>query len=67
MDELIKTNKQAVLKNYDKISYRRKLLSIYKSVSQQPVHHRIDKSTVLSEFLNLEEFSLLKWCDYLES
>ena len=63
---LIRENKQAILNNYDRRSYRKKLLAIYTSVSQQAVHQRIDKNVLLSEFLKLDEFSLLKWCDYLE-
>jgi len=65
-DALIRKNKQAVLSNYDRRSYRKKLMAIYTSVSQQAVHQRIDKNVLLSEFLKLDEFSLLKWCGYLE-
>ena len=65
-DALIRENKQAVLNNYDRRSYRKKLLAIYTSVSRQAVHQRIDKNVLLSEFLKLDEFSLLKWCNYLE-
>jgi hypothetical protein len=64
--ELIKMNKQAVLNNYNRDSYRRRLLEIYDSVSRHRIRQRIDKTILLSEFLNLNEFSLLKWCDDLE-
>jgi hypothetical protein len=65
-DTLIRENKRAALKNYDRHSYRKKLMEIYTSVSQQTVHQRIDKNVLLSEFLKLDEFSLLKWCNHLE-
>jgi hypothetical protein len=64
-NRLIGENKQAILKHYDEESYRKRLLEIYKSVSHQPVHQKIDKTVLLTEFLKLDDFSLLKWCDYL--
>ena len=42
-----------------------RLMQIYQSVSRQPIKQRIDKAVLLSEFLKLNEFSLLKWCDYI--
>lgn len=65
-DRLIENNKRAILANYDPGSYRRRLMRIYQSVSRTPIKQRIDKPVLLSEFLNLSEFSLLKWCDYIE-
>ena len=65
-DGLIVENKLAVLKNYDEESYRKRLMEIYKTVSRQPVQQQIDKTVLLAEFLELDNFSLLKWCDYLE-
>ena len=65
-DRFIRDNKHAILASYDPGSYRRRLLQIYQSVSQQPIRQRIDKAVLLSEFLKLSEFSLLKWCDYIE-
>jgi hypothetical protein len=65
-DGLIGENRQAILKHYDEESYRKQLMEIYKSVSHQPVLQQIDKTVLLSEFLELDNFSLLKWCDYLE-
>jgi hypothetical protein len=35
-------------------------------VATVSVKQRLDKPTVLSHFLNLRDFSLLKWGDYLE-
>lgn len=65
-NRLIGENKQAILKHYDKKSYRKRLMEIYKTVSHQPVLQQIDKTVLLAEFLELDNFSLLKWCDYLE-
>lgn len=65
-DTLIRENKEAILKNYDRSSYSKRLMEIYRCVSQNPIDQRIDKGVLLSEFLKLDEFSLLKWCDYLE-
>jgi hypothetical protein len=31
-----------------------------------PVKQKIDKTVLVSSFLNLDEFSLLKWSDYTE-
>jgi hypothetical protein len=64
--ELIELNKKAVLNNYNRDSYRCRLLEIYDSVSRHRVRHRIDKTILLSEFLDLNEFSLLKWCNDLK-
>jgi hypothetical protein len=63
---LIGENKQAILKHYNEESYRKRLMEIYETVSHQPVHQQIDKTVLLGEFLKLDDFSLLKWCDYLE-
>jgi len=65
-DQLIRANKQAVLKNYGQFSYAEKLMAAYASVSKNTVTQRIDKQILLAEFLNLNAFSLLKWCDYRE-
>ena len=63
-DELIALNRRAVLRKFDPIIYREKLMDIYAKVSTTPVRQKIDKSVLVSSFLNLEKFSLLKWCDY---
>jgi len=64
-NKLIGENKQAILEHYDEESYRKRLMEIYKTVSRQPVNQQIDKTVLLAEFLELDNFSLLKWCDYL--
>ena len=63
---LINDNIKAVISNYNKDSYRKKLIEIYKKVVNIPVSHSIDKKTLLSCFLDLRYFSLLKWCEYSE-
>ncbi len=65
-NDLIKNNKQAILKNYSPGIYRKKLLDVYRRVSTTPVKQKIDKTVLVSSFLNLQKFSLLKWSDYAE-
>jgi hypothetical protein len=65
-EKLIQKNKQAVRNNYDKDAYRQNLIAVYQSVCQHPVQQGIDKTILLDEFLNFDEFSLLKWCNYFE-
>jgi glycosyltransferase involved in cell wall biosynthesis len=64
--ELIQNNMNAVLNNYNQITYRTNLIEIYSKIINNPVQQRIDKNILLSEFINLEQFSLLKWNDYVE-
>jgi hypothetical protein len=63
---LIADNRQAVLASYGPNRYRKKLLSIYRKVSTTSVKQNIDKTVLVSFFLNPENFSLLKWSDYAE-
>ena len=65
-DKLIHQNKMAVASSYNRESYRKRLIRIYTSVRDIPVHHGIDKKILMSRFINLHEFSLLKWCGYRE-
>ena len=65
-DLLIKGNRQAVKKNYNPMRYRKRLLEIYSRVANVSVNQRLDKSVILSHFLNLMEFSLLKWGEYVD-
>ena len=64
IDNLIHQNKNAVVNRFDRESYRKRLDRIYASVRDIPVRHAIDKRVLLSNFINLHEFSLLKWCGY---
>ncbi|MCJ7540421.1 MAG: hypothetical protein MUO88_12235 [Desulfobacterales bacterium] len=62
-DGLIQNNMEAVLLNYNQPKYREKLIDIYTKVIKDNVCQKIDKKILLSEFLSLNNFSLLKWCD----
>ena len=62
-DELIQHNMEAVLFNYNQHKYREKLLDIYTKVLMDNVCQKIDKKVLVSEFLSLNNFSLLKWYD----
>jgi glycosyltransferase involved in cell wall biosynthesis len=61
---LIETNRAAVTRRYSMEQYRQKLLSVYAHADKISVRQRIDKKTLLAEFLDLTKFSLLKWGDY---
>ena len=63
-NEIIKTNRNAVLRNFNIPAYREKLLTAYKSVKAYSVRQRIDKETLLKQFFDLTQFSLLKWSEY---
>ncbi len=62
--DIIKRNRSAVMRNYNMALYRQKLLAAYQSVNASSVRQRIDKETLLMQFLDLSKFSLLKWGDY---
>lgn len=62
--DIIKANRSAVIRNYNLRLYRQKLLATYKSVNACSVRQRIDKEILLMQFLDLTQFSLLKWGDY---
>lgn len=64
--ELVKNNQRAIRKTYNQDTYRRTLLDIYQKVTQSEVKQKINKTVLVSAFLNLEEFSLLKWSDYFD-
>ena len=60
-DGLIQNNLKAVARHYNQTKYRKSLLDIYARVIRDTVHQKIDKKILLSEFFNLDYFSLLKW------
>mgnify|MGYP000097277268 CR=1 FL=1 len=66
MKELIHNNRRTVLDCYSEAAYRHKLMEVYQRVINIPIHHAIDKHSLVSSFLDLENFSLLKWGDYVE-
>ena len=61
---LIETNRNAVAQSYNMRQYRQKLLTVYAHVAQTSIRQRINKKTLLAEFMDLTKFSLLKWGDY---
>ncbi|MGD9080194.1 MAG: hypothetical protein PVG96_12685 [Desulfobacterales bacterium] len=63
---LIEANRNAVAQSYNMTQYRQKLLAIYAHVATTPIRQRINKKTLLAEFIDLTKFSLLKWGDYGE-
>jgi len=63
---LIEANRQAIIENYGQDAYRRKLSGIYRQIAITDVHQKIDKTILIEAFLNLSQFSLLKWGDYRE-
>jgi len=62
--DVIKSNHNAVLRNYGMELHRKKLLNTYTCVAATAVKQRIDKKKLLTEFFDLNKFSLLKWGDY---
>ena len=64
--ELIKKNMVAVEKKYNQTIYKKRLLETYLKIVENPVTQSIDKKILASNFLNPKQFSLLKWCDYVE-
>jgi hypothetical protein len=65
-NERINTNKRLVQKCYSQTIYRQRMLDLYNKVVTNPVKQRINKTVLATAFLNLEEFSLLKWGAYVE-
>ena len=63
--ELVRTNRRIIEQCYNPSIYRQKLLNLYQDVVTTAVKHKIDKSALAAAFLNLEQFSLLKWGDYV--
>jgi hypothetical protein len=60
---LIRHNREAVEKNYNQKQYGQILGETYDRVANTSVKQRIDKRVLISAFLDLERFSLLKWSD----
>jgi hypothetical protein len=64
-NERILTNKRIVQEYYNPKIYRQRMLDLYDKVTTTPVKQRIDKTALATAFLKLEEFSLLKWGEYV--
>jgi hypothetical protein len=62
--DLIEANRNAVERKYNMAQYRQKLLEIYRHVATTSIRQRINRKTLLTEFMDLTKFSLLKWGDY---
>lgn len=65
-DPLIQNNSKAVARHYNQKKYRKNLLDVYTRVIRDTVHQKIDKKILLSDFFDLDNFSLLKWSFYDE-
>lgn len=61
--DLIAHNREHIQKNYALENYRQTLLSVYRQVADTAIRQQIDKSVLLKGFMDLGQFSLLKWCD----
>ena len=59
--DIIESNRNAVMGNYHLAQYRQNLLNLYAQVASTDVRQRIDKQKLLTEFFDLNRFSLLKW------
>ncbi len=64
-EELIQNNMNAVQKFYSEQMHKKRLMEIYTRVVNNQVYQKINKKILLSHFLNLKYFSLLKWGDYV--
>ncbi len=63
-NSLIRHNRDAVEQSYNQKQYGRNLREIYDRVATTEVKQRIDKKILITAFLDLEKFSLLKWSEY---
>ncbi len=63
-EQLIAANAKVIAENYNQAKYQETLRNIYSKVVNEPVSQKINKKRLLAEFINLEEFSLLKWEHY---
>jgi len=61
---LIRHNREAIEQSYNQKQYGQILGETYDRVANTSVKQRIDKRVLISAFLDLERFSLLKWSDY---
>jgi hypothetical protein len=65
-NSLIRHNRAAVDQRFNQNQYGRILAETYDRVAHRPVKQSIDKRVLVSAFLDLERFSLLKWSDFAE-
>ncbi|MCP3954583.1 MAG: glycosyltransferase family 4 protein [Desulfobacterales bacterium] len=57
----IDANRELVTRHYSSPAYRHTLTALYKKVIANDPVHAIDKQSLLEEFFDLKNFSLLKW------
>lgn len=62
--KLITQNRGLIIERFTQTEYRENLLNVYQAVTSLSIKHEIDKRILLQSFLNLENFSLLKWGPY---
>lgn len=60
-ENIIASNRDAVVRHYNMSQYRQNLLNLYAQVDATAIRQRIDKKKLLAEFFDLRRFSLLKW------
>ena len=61
--DLIRHNREAIKKGYSQKNYSRTLTEIYGRVAGTTVKQKIDKQALISAFMDLKNFSLLKWSE----
>ncbi|MBW2193533.1 MAG: hypothetical protein JRF27_07070, partial [Deltaproteobacteria bacterium] len=64
---LIEKNRSAVIRNYNKSLYQKRLFKAYTRVIKTSVVQKINKSRLLQHFFTPEAFSLLKWGDDVDA
>ncbi len=60
-DQQIEKNRQRILTTFGPEAAARRLEDVYRRVINRSVTHRIDKSQLMSKFLKINNFNLLKW------
>lgn len=65
-DDLIANNMISVKNCYSSTKYGKRLADIYSKVINNVVSQKIDKKILVSKFFKPNEFSLLKWGEYIE-
>jgi hypothetical protein len=65
-NRLIRHNREAIEQSYNQKQYGQILREAYDRIANTSVKQSIDKRVLISAFLDLERFSLLKWSDVTE-
>ena len=64
--EILMANETAVHRHYHPDTYGEKLMTVYEQVCARKVHHAVDKAALLTQYLEPENLSLLKWGQFEE-